>query len=342
VPQSKRKLVLCDTIFSPQLEQLARDGLRAWNLEIVNLWRAPKDHKELGELLSDADAVACDPVTEIAADVIDKMKNCKIVVTLSTGYDHIALEAASKKGIYVCCVPNYCVEEVADHALALLLAVSRKIQRLHNNIELGKWEDYQGVGPVHRLRGRTLGLIGVGKIGKSVAERAKAFGLRVVAFDPYVPAASLPDITLMGLDDVLHNADIISIHSALTNETRGMISSKQFKEMKDGVFIINCARGAVIDAKALVEAIRNGKVEGAGLDVFEKEPPNPDEELLHMDEVFVTPHTAYVSVEADYDRQQIPVEEIDRAWKGEKPKGAVNLVMLEKLGRGPEKLVPAS
>jgi D-3-phosphoglycerate dehydrogenase len=116
-----------------------------------------------------------------------------------------------------------------------------------------------------------------------------------------------------------------------------MISSRQFKEMKDGVFIVNCARGAVIDAKALVEAIRSGKVAGAGLDVFETEPPDSDEQLLHMDEVFVTPHTAYLSVEADLDRQQIPVEEIARVWKGERPKGVVNLGIIEKLGRVPEK-----
>lgn len=297
---------------------------------------APKDHEKLAALLADADAVTCDPVTEISTDVINRMMNCKIIVTLSTGYDHIDLEAASRKGIYVCCVQNYCVEEVADHTLSLILNVSRKIQRLNKNIELGRWEDYQSVGPVHRLRGRTLGLIGVGKIGKAVAERARAFGLQVVAFDPYVPAGSLTDITLMGLEDVLHRADIISIHSALTNETKGMISSKQFEQMKNGVFIINCARGAIIDANALAEAIRSGKVAGAGLDVFEKEPPDPQEQLLHMDEVFVTPHVAYLSIEADLDRQRIPVEEIARVWKGERPMGVVNLNRLERLGRLPE------
>jgi len=330
--ESKRKIVLCDTILSPQLEQLAQEGLREWKgLEIVNLLHAPTERQELAKLLSDANAVTCDPITKLGTDVIDQMRNCQIIVTLSTGYDHIDLEAASKKGIYVCCVQNYCIEEVADHTVALLLNVTRKIHRLNKLITLGRWEDYPSVGPVHRLRGRTLGLVGVGKIGRAVAERAKVFGLVVVAFDPYVKAGSLPGVTLMGLDDVLHRSDIISIHAGLTNETKGMISSKQFLQMKDGVFIVNCARGAVIDEKALVEALRSGKVAGAGLDVLAREPPDPNDALLHMDEVYVTPHQAYLSAESDYDRQRIPIEEIARTWKGEQPRGAVNLDNLRKL-----------
>jgi len=332
--ESKRKIVLCDTILSPQLEQLAQEGLREWKgLEIVNLLHAPTDRQELAKLLIDADAVTCDPITKLGADVIDGMNDCKIIVTLSTGYDHIDLEAASKKGIYVCCVQNYCIEEVADHTFALLLNVARKIHRLNKLIALGRWEDYPSVGRVHRLRGRTLGLIGVGKIGRAVADRAKVFGLEVVAFDPYVKAGSLPGVTLTGLEDVLRRSDIISIHAGLTNETRGMISSKQFSEMKDGVFIVNCARGAVIDEKALVEALRSGKVAGAGLDVLAMEPPDPNDALLHMDEVYVTPHQAYLSAESDYDRQRIPIEEIARAWRGEQPRGAVNLDNLRKTAR---------
>jgi len=291
---------------------------------------APKDSQELGTLLSHADAVTCETTTEVTAAVIDRMTNCKIIVTLSAGYDHIDLGAASRKQIYVCCVPNYCVEEVADHTLGLILGVTRKIYQLNKNLDPRRWEDYQTVGPVHRLRGRTLGLIGVGKIGRAVAERAKAFGLQVIAFDPYLPPDSLSGIRLVPLHGLLREADIVSIHSALTHETKGMLSTREFQEMKDGVFIVNCARGAIIDTKALVQAIRGGKVAGVGLDVFEKEPPDPDEPLLHMNEVLVTPHTAYLSVEAELDRQKIPIEEIARAWNGEKPRGVVNLNMLTK------------
>jgi len=266
----------------------------------------------------------------VTAAVVDRMKNCKVIVTLSTGYDHIDLDAASKRQIYVCCVPNYCVEEVADHTLGLILGVTRKIYQLNKNLDHRRWEDYQTVGPVHRLRGRTLGLIGVGKIGRAVAERARAFGLQVIAFDPYLPPDSLSDIRLVSLHGLLREADIVSIHSTLTHETKGMLSTREFQEMKDGVFIVNCARGAIIDTKALVQAIRSGKVAGVGLDVFEKEPPDPDEPLLHMNEVLVTPHTAYLSVEAELDRQRIPIEEISRVWNGEKPRGVVNLNMLAK------------
>jgi len=290
---------------------------------------APKDPQELGTLLSHADAVTCETTTELTAAVIDRMTNCKIIATLSIGYDHIDLRAASRKQIYVCCVPNYCVEEVADHTLGLTLGVTRKIYQLNKNLDSRRWEEYQSVGAVHRLRGRTLGLIGVGKIGRAVAERAKAFGLQVIAFDPYLPPNSLSGIRLVPLRELLHEADIISIHSALTHETKGMLSTREFQELKDGVFIVNCARGAIIDTRALVQAIRSGKVAGVGLDVFEKEPPDPDEPLLHMNEVLVTPHTAFLSVEAELDRQRTPIEEIARAWNGEKPRGVVNLNMLE-------------
>jgi D-3-phosphoglycerate dehydrogenase len=329
VKSSKLKIILCDSVYSPQLEDFARNMLRDYkNVEIVNLPHAPKG-EELGRILNDAYAVTLDTSTgPVTAGIIDKMEKCKIIVTLSTGYDHIDLKAASKKGIYVCNVSNYCVEEVADQTLGFLITITRKMQRLS---KLGAdFESYQKVGPVHRLRGRTLGLIGVGKIGKAVSERAKAFGLQVIAYDPYVPAGSLPDINLVELKELLHSADIISIHSLLTNETRHMISTEQFKEMKDGVFIINCGRGGIIDHDPFIEALKSGKVAGAGVDVYEKEPPDPKDPLLHMEQVFATPHTAFNSIEADMDRQRIPIEEITRVLNGELPKGIVNMAMLEK------------
>jgi len=326
---SKLEIILCDSVYSPQLEDFARNMLNDYkNLEIVNLPHAPKG-EELGRILNDAYAVTLDTSTgPITAGIIDKMEKCKIIVTLSTGYDHIDLKAASKKGIYVCNVSNYCVEEVADQTLGFLITITRKMQRLS---KLGAdFESYQKVGPVRRLRGRTLGLIGVGKIGKAVSERAKAFGLQVIAYDPYVPAGSLPDIKQVELKELLHTADIISIHSLLTNETRHMISTEQFKEMKDGVFIINCGRGGIIDHDPFIEALKSGKVAGAGVDVYEKEPPDPKDPLLHMEQVFATPHTAFNSIEADMDRQRIPIEEITRVLNDELPKGIVNMAMLEK------------
>jgi D-3-phosphoglycerate dehydrogenase len=327
----KLKIILCDTAYSPQLEEFAHNILRGYeNVEILNLPHAPKG-QELGRTLTDAYAVTLDVSTgPLTPEIIDRMKNCKLIVTLSTGYDHISLEAASRKGIYVCNVADYCIEEVADHTLGFIITVSRKMHRLS---KLGAdFESYQKVGLIHRLRGRTLGLIGVGKIGKAVAARAKAFGLEVIAYDPYVPETSLSGIRLVGLNELLRRSDIISIHSLLTEETRHMISTEQFRMMKDGVYVINCGRGGIIDHDPFIDALKSGKVGGAGVDVYEKEPPDPTDPLLHMEQVFATPHTAFNSVEADMDRQRIPIEQIARVLNHKPPNSIVNLTLLKQMG----------
>ena len=296
----------------------------------MNLPHAPKG-QQLASTLTDAYAVTLDTTTgPLTPEIIDQMKSCKLIVTLSIGYDHINLEAASRRGIYVCNVADYCIEEVADHTLGFIIAVSRKMHRL---TKLGAdFEGYQKVGVVHRLRGRTLGLIGVGKIGKAVAARASAFGLEVIAYDPYVTEASVPGVRLVNLNELLRKSDIISIHSVLTQETRHMISTPQFRMMKDRVHIINCGRGGIVDHDPFIDALKSGKVEGAGVDVYEKEPPDPTDPLLHMEQVFATPHAAFNSVEADMDRQRIPIEQISRVLNHKPPHSIVNLTLLNKTG----------
>ncbi len=320
---------LVHTIHLPDLEQIAKEKLRG--LAVVKTAQN-ESGKELGRELRDATAVIIDSDTNISQGVIEEMKRCKIIVTASVGFDHIDLKAASGKGIYVSNVPGYCAEEVADHTIGLMIAVTRKILILNKSTRAGKWDDWQAAEPVYRLRDRTLGIIGLGRIGTAVSLRAKALGLTVIAYDPYIPIGRDSSIGVKSVkfDSLLRESDIISMHAPLTEETRHMIGSTEFEKMKHGVFIINTARGALIDPKALVDSLRSGKVAGAGLDVFEKEPPDLDDPFFRMDTVVVTPHTGFLSVESQRDRQTMAVDEVERVLRNERPRSTLNPDILSK------------
>jgi D-3-phosphoglycerate dehydrogenase len=265
-------LYLVRTVNVPDLERISKAELG--DLVTVRT-EQEKAGRELGRMLSDATAIIVDSNTQVTADVIDEMRNCKIIVTASVGFDHIDLNAAGRKSIFVSNSPGYCTEEVADQTIGLLLAVARKIFVFNSITRSGKWDDWKPAEPVYRLRGRTLGIIGLGRIGTAVALRAKVFGLDVIAFDPYIPIGldRALGVRSVNFDLLLRDSDVISIHVPLTDETRHMIGSKEFERMKNSVFIINTSRGAVMDHDALVNVLRSGKVAGAGIDVFEKEPP---------------------------------------------------------------------
>lgn len=327
--KEKPILYLVRTVHLPDLERISKEELG--DLATVRT-EQEKTGRELGRILSDATAIIVDADTNVTEDIIDEMKNCKIIVAASVGFDHIDLNAAGRKGIYVSNVPGYCAEEVADHTIGLLLAVARKIFVLNNITRSGKWDDWEAAEPVYRLRGRTLGIIGLGRIGMAVALRAKAFGLNVIALDPYIPIGrdTALGVKSVSFDILLHDSDVISIHVPLTDETRHMIRSREFERMKTGVFIINTSRGAVMDHDALVNGLRSGKVAGAGIDVFEKEPPATDDPLLKMDNVVTTPHTGFLSVESQRDRQSMAVDEVRRILKNEQPRSVVNLNILTK------------
>ena len=328
--EAKSIVFLVHTIHLPDLEQIAKERLR--DLAVVKTVQN-ETGKELGRLLRDAVAVIIDADTIISPDVIEEMKKCRIIVTASVGFDHIDLKAASSRGIYVSNVPGYCPEDVADHTVGLMIAVTRKILILNKSTRAGNWDDWHAAEPVFRLRGRTLGILGLGRVGTAVALRAKAIGLNVIVYDPYIPIgrdASL-GVKSVDFDSLLRESDIISIHVPLTDETRHMIGSREFEKMKNGVFIINTARGAVIDPKALVKSLDSGRVAGAGLDVFEKEPPDQDDPLLRIDTVVVTPHTGFLSVESQRDRQTMAVDEVERILRDERPRSALNLNLLSKV-----------
>jgi len=327
--QDKAIVFLVHPIHLPDLEQIATEKLR--ELAVVKTAQY-ESGKELGQELRDATAVIIDADTNITQSVIEEMKRCKIIITASVGFDHIDLKAASSKGIYVSNVPGYCAEEVADHTIGLMIAVTRKILILNKSTRAGKWDDWQAAEPVFRLRDRTLGIVGLGRIGTAVSLRAKALGLRVIAYDPYIPIGRDTSVGVKSVqfDVLLRESDIISMHAPLTDETRHMVGSREIEKMKQGVFIINTARGALIDPKALVDALNSGKVAGAGLDVFEKEPPDQDDPFLRMDTVVVTPHTGFLSTESQRDRRTMAVDEVERILRNERPRSALNPDILPK------------
>lgn len=262
---------------------------------------------------------------------IPLLNRCKIISCNSTGFDNVDVKIAEKRGIWVTNVPGYCTPEVADHALAVILAGFKKICLHHNLVKNGIW-DFKAAGKVYRLEGKVLGLIGCGRIGNAVAERAGSFGMKVVVFDPYIDMTSATKRgyrVVEQLDILLKQSDIISLHTLLNEDTRGMISEAEFKKMKAGVAIINVARGGLIDEAALLRALENGKVSFAGLDVFATEPPRGVSlNLATHPKVVVTPHAAFYSEDSVLEVRTRAAQEVVRVLSGEEPQSPVNKPIL--------------
>jgi D-3-phosphoglycerate dehydrogenase / 2-oxoglutarate reductase len=258
----------------------------------------------------------------ISEGVIGALNGCRAIVTYSVGFDHIDLGAAKERGIGVSNTPDWCVDEVANHVMTLLLAANKKLALNDRTLRAGRW-DHRALRPLHRITGQTLGLVGVGRIGAAVAARARPFGLRTVAYDPFVSAervASLGAEPLDSLDALLEASDYVSLHVPLTPATRHLIGAEQLARMRPGAYIINAARGPVVDERALVEALRAGWIAGAALDVYEHEPLASDSPLLALDNVTLTPHCASYSEEGYVERRQKAAEEIVRYLSGRPPR----------------------
>jgi len=260
------------------------------------------------------------------ARTIPQLRRCRGIIRAGIGYDTVDVAAATAAGILVANVPNYCVEEVADHALALLLACQRNLGRQDRAIRAGVWRR-DLVKPARRLRGQTLGLIAFGRVARVLAEKAKGLGVRLVAYDPLVPASLIEQYgaTPATLDDLLRQSDLISVHAPLNDQTRHLLGAREFALIKPGAIVVNTARGPVIDEKALARALQDGRLWGAGLDVFEQEPLPADSPLLAMDNVILTPHTAAYSEGAVDDLYRGACEAALDILRGRRPAGAINL-----------------
>jgi D-3-phosphoglycerate dehydrogenase len=274
-----------------------------------------------GDILAvarDADAVLV-TYARLPGDLLRQLKSCKAIGRFGLGVDNIDLAAAKELGIAVNYVPDYCLREVSDHAMALLLALARKVVFSDALVQSGRWE-VPPIVPLRRLEGQVLGLIGFGHIPRALAPKAKAFGLRVITHDPYVAPAILAaaGVEGVGFDDLLARSDFISVHAPLLPATRGLINAAAFAKMKDGAFLINTARGPLVDETALVAALDAKKLGGAALDVVTAEPLAKDSPLLHRDNVILTPHTAFYSVESLEELQIKCASDVARVLSGEK------------------------
>jgi D-3-phosphoglycerate dehydrogenase len=261
---------------------------------------------------------------KITADMIQRMPKCRIISRFGIGVDNVDIEAATGARIVVTKVPDYCIDEVSDHAMALLLALVRKIPSSSARTHGGRWE-MKAVVPIHRLRGSVLGLAGFGRIPQLVAPKAQAFGMKVIAYDPFVPedAFKRAGVDRVDLAQLLTTSDYISIHTPLTPETRHLFNRETFGRMKRGAYVVNTARGPIIDEAALAEALDAGQIGGAALDVMSQEPP-PSSPLFGRDNVIVTPHTSFYSEESLVELQVKAAQEVVSVLSGKSPRNPVN------------------
>ena len=278
------------------------------------------DAESLVELCAEAEGVIIGSIPAFTADVIAKLRRCKILARGGVGVDNIDLEAARKKGILVTCVPDYCVDEVSDHAMALILYFARKLEQGIAEVEKGGW-GIAALRPIAPLRGATLGVVGIGRIGAALAEKARAFGMRVIAHDPFAPKSAFekPGAESAALARIWEEADYVSLHAPLTPETRGMVNAGALERMKSSAVLINVARGELVDERALAAALKRNAIRGAGLDVLEEEPPPPNHPLLALPNCRVTPHSAWYSTAALEDMRRKAATDVLRVLRGEEP-----------------------
>ncbi|MEM3608622.1 MAG: C-terminal binding protein [Candidatus Bathyarchaeia archaeon] len=293
-----------------------------------------KDEEEVVKACREADGILT-TFAPITRRVIQSLDRAKVIVRHGVGYDNIDVSAASERGIMVVNIPDFGGSEVADHTLALMASLLRRIPQYNRLVRSGRWRswaDYRPLPPLYRL---ALGVVGFGRIGRQVASKAMgAFGMKVVAYDPYVAEEEFRrlHVTPVGLESLLKTSDIVTLHTPLTDETRHMIDEGRLRLMKPTAILINTSRGPVVDQKALTEALRRGWISGAALDVLASEPPDRDDPLLKMENVILTPHIAWFSEESFTDLLQKAAQEVIRALKGEEPLHIVNRKELKERG----------
>ncbi|MGM0398465.1 MAG: C-terminal binding protein [Halobacteriota archaeon] len=273
---------------------------------------------------SDAFGIIVDANVPVPASVIERLDDLRIVARSGIGFDNIDLEAAADRDIRVTNVPDYCLEEVSTHALALLLTLARKVHVYDRATSDGRWEWSDGV-RIDRLSHQTLGLVGVGNIGRRMAAKATPIFDDLVAYDPYVPAEELRSsgVDPVSFETLLARSDVVSLHPPLTDETTGMIDAAALETMGEGTILVNTSRGEVIDQDALESALDDGTIAAAGLDVLETEPP-VDESLLSRDDVVATPHSAWYSEDSLVELRQSAAEEVKRTIEDREPRNPVS------------------
>ncbi len=323
---ARYRVVVTDHLF----DSLAEEGRLFGQVDAELVEGQCRSEEEIITLARTADAIL-NTYAPMTAKVISALERCRVIVRFGIGYDNVAVDAATQKGIMVANTTDYCIDEVADQAMALLLACARGLFPAAKVAREPAW-DLKRLPTLRRIRGQTLGLLGIGHIGSAVAARAQGFGLRILAYDPYVngKVARELGVELVDLDTLISQADYLSIHAPLMKETQGMVGKETFAKMKPTAFLINVARGRIVNQAALCQALRQGEIAGAALDVLETEPPKSEDPITGLDNVVLTPHSAWYSEESRAEMRRRAVGQVISVLKGELPYSLINREVLER------------
>lgn len=292
--------------------------------DVADVVELPDNGTEACELLAGADAII-NLRYEIDGNAIASMDRCSVIARYGIGVDNIDTEAATEHGIPVTNVPDYCLEEVATHALTLMLALGRGVTAYDASVADGAWDRGVSV-PIHRFSTQTVGIIGYGAIGRELSARVDALGATVVASDPFLSAADLEDepASLVEIETLLETADFVSVHTPLVESTRKLIDDDALARMKPSAYLVNVSRGPIVDGPAVLDALESGEIRGAGLDVFPEEPPAVDHPLRTHEQTITTPHVAWYSNEANTERRETAAETVRTVLLGGEPTHVVN------------------
>jgi D-3-phosphoglycerate dehydrogenase len=302
-----------------------KEEVRRINAELI-LAQVQKQN-DLIQACKEADGLL-DQYALLTRKVLENLPKCKVISRYGVGVDSVDLKAATDMGIVVANVPDYCMDEVANQTIAMMLGLIRKVAFFDRKVKSGQWDFRQGI-PIYRLKGKTMGLIGSGRIGLEVARRIAAFGVKVIAFDPYLEK-SPEGIELKDFDTVLKESDFISVHCSLNDSTRHLIGEKELKKMEKKPLLFNTSRGPIVDEEALIKALKDGLISGAGLDVLEKEPPDPQSPLLKMENVILSPHISFYSVESISELKRRTAKNVLDVLSGRRPASVVNREVIGK------------
>lgn len=293
-----------------------------------------KPEAEVLAKVADADVIVVNMV-KFDASLVSKLTKCKVLIRHGIGYDNVDVDACTKRGIVFAYQPDYCKEDVAEHAIALIFACARKVvasrRTLDRSSAAGQW-DFGGLFPIHRMHGKTLGIVGVGRIGSRVYRKLQHFGLKILGTDPYLSdqrKAEFTDLQWVDKETLFRNSDYITIHTPLNPETRHLVNAEALAWMKPTAYLVNTSRGPMVDAVALAKACAEKRIAGAAIDVFDVEPPPTDHPLFGLDNVILTPHIGWASAEAGWEIRESIMNDVLAHQAGRPPRCIVNKEVLK-------------
>ncbi len=314
-----------------------RDILTAKGIDFACYQLKFKPEDEVYEHIKDADVIVVNMVP-FPASLVSRLTRCRLIIRHGIGYDNVDVEACTRQGIPFAYQPDYCKEDVAEHAIALIFALARKVVRSRRTLEessaRGQW-DFTGLFPIFRLDGKTLGILGAGRIGSRVFRKLRTFGFRIIACDPYISdkrreALECDGLVFVDKETLFRESDFVTVHTPLQADTRNIVNAETLAMMKPTAYVVNTSRGPMVDMEALALAVREKRIAGAAIDVFVKEPPEPELELFQLEDVILTPHIGWASEEAGEEIRRSILDDILAACEGRPARCPVNKVIWNK------------